>query len=237
MQNALNFLVRALTSQDSVYANMSWIEFAWVTCLGVTLIVCVWNIWDTFGDLYYRLERNKYNLSRGDRLTGIAQASSIRAWANIRNAIVWIVKAFLYEVVGVIAAFSPPVPNPTPARALFPVIFLFLGGLLVYQVLAERRDRQRTWNAIGDRSREGFNDQVSDLAAIAIEKVEQVERSVNANIALTKEAVAGAEKAYKEANNVNIAIERLGSGLKGVQDEQETERGKRGTHADENGAP
>lgn len=144
-------LLSILTSQDHAIGNASSLEIAWVFGMIVAFGTCLWGDWDTWLDLRFRLDKNRELQEKGIPLLPIEKAATVNAWRNVRNAVVWTIKALAYEAVGVFAATRPPavIPAASPANAVVPFIFLTLGGLLIFQVVAERRDRIRTWNILG----------------------------------------------------------------------------------------
>ena len=153
-----NRVVEILTAQDVFYGNTSGLEGAWVIGLAMTIVLCTWGVVDTQRDYVARARRNSDVLREGGQLSGIALAASIRAWGNLRNALIWLFKACIYESIGIFAARTPAITPRAPqslANAFFPLLFLFLGGLLVFQVLSEWRDRQRVWEALSQKGERG----------------------------------------------------------------------------------
>lgn len=206
------------------------LELAWTALAAVGTGYAIRNLWEAHGDLRVQEETPAPSMAR-----------LVMASGNVRRegVSVFLLSTLLFlGVLGIIAPSRPPAASGAiVALWVTPLLALSWEAVIVWSSWKNNQQRQKIRRLVQRDVMEEYARQITAAAAEAAARAEvaareaatrsaRVEGLITENTELTKEAVAHAEEAYKEANNVNLAIKRLGLGLKDVQERQERGQGQ-----------
>lgn len=165
------------------------VEALWISVNGLTLVLTLLALLDAWHDVRVAADVDR------------RRARVVTARGNVRREAFRMVAQLLLLAVAVPGAFSDREINLSPALIALiavPIVLLLASAF-------DTRDRNRLATLV--------------LEDIANERLKTaLEASVQANIELTKEVGVKADAAYKEANHVNLKIEKLTELVGGKED-------------------